>query len=706
MAPITQFPPPPVTAIEPVTDLLHGVAVTDSYRWLENQNSPRTRTWLKEQATYTRAYFDSSPRRDSIRQRVSQFLQTSSISDPWSVGERFFYLKRCKHAEQPAIVMSNGLKGEETVLVEPGRRSKRSSSALSIVDISADGRFMAYAVRTAGTDYAAIEILDIKLNKILADSLEEGFCRGFAFAPYEAGFYYSHNTVHDPRPHHQAVFWHRFGSDSSHDQEVFCAGNEPHLLLGIRHSTEGDVLAYFAFTTGKQRRTSLFIHKPWVEPTPTLIVKDVEGLFIPFFASGQLLAYTDFGAPNFRIVRIDPSRPEPTRWSDIVPESGRRIQQFAVAGSNVFVTRIDRFSTTIESFGVDGTGGEDLLLPRCATISLMNRATHTDKLVYTITAVSEPLTTFCFNTRTKDLSVLEKADVPFDLSAISCEETTYCSTDGTEIPIFFAARTELLRHDPLPTLLTGYGGFGTCATPRFSAFAAFLIEQGFLLAVPAIRGGGELGEQWHRAGKRRNRQNAFDDFTSAAEWLVAEGLSQRDCIAAAGGSNGGLLVGAAVTQRPDLFRAVICLGPLLDLTRYHLFDRGSLWTDEYGSPDDEEDFRALYAYSPYHKVQDGAIYPAMMFISGNADTRCNPMHARKMVARLQYATRSRYPILLDHKSTWGHTSVQPVSTRIDSLTDRLAFICRELGVSTMKTGQATSVPLVVNSSQSESDKSR
>ena len=239
---------------------------------------------------------------------------------------------------------------------------------------------------------------------------------------------------------------------------------------------------------------------------------------------------------------------------------------------------------------------------------------------------------------------------------------------------------DLLHSGPLPTFLTGYGGFGSCVTPRFTAFATFLIEQGLLFAVPALRGGSELGEQWHRAGKRENRQNSFDDFIAAAEWLISEGRSARGRIAIGGGSNAGLLVGAAITQRPDLFRAAICLGPLLDMTRYHLFDFAAGWAEEYGSPEDEQDLHSLLAYSPYHRVQDGADYPAVLLISGDADTRCNPMHARKMAARLQAANRSEHPILLDYKPDWGHTPVQPLSAKIEALTDRLAFICHELGI--------------------------
>jgi prolyl oligopeptidase len=270
--------------------------------------------------------------------------------------------------------------------------------------------------------------------------------------------------------------------------------------------------------------------------------------------------------------------------------------------------------------------------------------------------------------------------VRLDSSPIEIEQIRYKSNDATEIPMFLVARKERRSSRSLPVFLTAYGGFGACLTPQFYAYSTFLIEQGFLFAVANIRGGGEFGVEWHLAGKRRNRQNAIDDFISAAEWLSANAMADSTRIAVGGGSNAGLLVGAALTQKPHLFRAVVCLGPLLDMLRYHLFDSARSWTDEYGCSENQDDFPYMLAYSPYHNVHADAPYPAVLFVSGDADTRCNPMHVRKMVARLQRATSSDKPILLDYQPTWGHAPVQPLNRRIEALTDRLAFICHEMDV--------------------------
>jgi prolyl oligopeptidase len=301
-------------------------------------------------------------------------------------------------------------------------------------------------------------------------------------------------------------------------------------------------------------------------------------------------------------------------------------------------------------------------------------------LFYSESSMTEPALIHCHDTITRTSTPWEELNHSFNGAGIITQQIIYPSFDGTSIPLLLASREDITSSLPLPTFLTGYGGFGSCVTPRFTAFATFLIQQGFLFAVPALRGGAELGEEWHQAGMRHRRQNSFDDFIACAEWLITNGRSAPGRIAIGGGSNAGLLVGAAITQRPELFRAAICLGPLLDMLRYHLFDFAAGWSDEYGTADDEQDCKHLLNYSPYHKVREGIPYPAVLLISGDADTRCNPMHARKMTARLQAATTSEHPILLDYRAAWGHTPVQPRSVRLDALTDRLAFICHELGV--------------------------
>jgi prolyl oligopeptidase len=672
---------PPPTHVEPVTEFLHGVEVTDPYRWLEDQDSPRTRKWIEEQTAYTRRYFEALSFRGQIKARVEELLaQKESVSDLWNAGERYFFMRRHSAGEQPNIVVKDGLSGEERVVVDPAQRGTGNSTAVSIIAVSHNGRLLAYSVRQGGTDSAAVEIIDVDHGSILADNLPNGSCTGFVFASDDSGFFYSHSEAGHAHPNIRAAFWHRFGTERSEDQQQFFAGEDPSLILGMIESSEAHLLGYCIVVAGKHPVVSLYLQDFAPNATPTLFLENIQGCFVPFFIGGELLAYTNVGAPNFRIVRIDRTEPRRRCWRDIVAESDRRIQQFAVAGGRIFVARADHFSTEVTVFRLDDCQKEEISFPRNGTINFLNKTMLASELLYSYTSIYEPPSVSVFGVREDNVQIWDEANSVLDPSIVSSEQVTFLSKDGTAIPLLLAARKDLLHSGPLPTFLTGYGGFGICVTPRFTAYAAFLIEQGFLLAVPAQRGGSELGNAWHIAGKGQNRQNSFDDFIAAAEWLLLQGRSARGRIAIGGASNAGLLVGVAMTQRPDLFRAAISLGPLLDMTRYHLFGFAAGWSDEYGSPDDERDFYSLFAYSPYHHVRDGERYPAVLLISGDADARCNPLHARKMTARLQSANSSEHPILMDYSATWGHTPVQPRSIRIEALTDRLAFLCHELGV--------------------------
>jgi prolyl oligopeptidase len=672
----------PPSKIEPVVDFLHGIEVTDPYRWLEQQDAPQTRKWIEDQTAYARAYFETIPGRERIRTSVEKLTELKNmISEPWNVSGRFFCLKRLPQSEQPAIIMRTGLFGEDKILVDPAQRETGAKTAVSIVAISHDVRFLAFAVRQGGTDHSQLEILDVERNSILPDGLPEGFCNGFAFAPNATGFYYSHRQLHDSRPNYRAVYWHPFGADPANDGETFFAGERADLFVSVLPCPDAALLAYSVFSTGKERRTSLYMHKlPHSVHEPELLIENIAGCFVPFFVKDQLFAYTDFLAPNFRIVRIEIASPDSALWQDVIPESRNRIQQFAVAGDQVFVTRVDRFTTQLDAFSLFRNSNHVVVEAKRGSIDLLNSNTISDKLFCSETSMTEPPSVHCYDPVRRSTTTCEAVNRLSNGNRIITREFTYPSFDGTSIPLLLACREDIDALSPLPTFLTGYGGFGSCVTPRFTAFATFLIQQGFLFAVPALRGGAELGEEWHRAGMRQRRQNSFDDFIACAEWLITNGYSEAGRIAIGGGSNAGLLIGAAITNRPELFRAAICLGPLLDMLRYHLFDFAAGWSDEYGSPDDEQDCKYLMNYSPYHKVRNDVAYPAVLLISGDADTRCNPMHARKMTARLQAATTSVHPVLLDYKTDWGHTPVQPRSVRLDALTDRLAFVCHELGV--------------------------
>ena len=508
------------------------------------------------------------------------------ISEPWNVGDRYFFLKRQEDREQPVIVMRNGLFGEETVLVDPALRATGTSTAVSIVAISHDARFLAYSVRQGGTDHSALEILDIERNTVLPDSLPEGFCTGFVFAPDGTGFYYSHRAVRDPRPNYKAAFWHRFGSDRSQDVEVFFAGEGPNLFLGILDSPEAKLLAYAVFSAGKHPTTSIYLHSLEPGAAPRLLLRDIEGCFCRSSHRANCSPTPTSPPRTFGSLVSLSSDPDPTHWRDIVPQSDRRIQQFTVAGDRIFVTRVDRFSTQIEAFGIKDGERKDAPFSPHGTIDLLNPTNRTDSLFYSYTAVAQPPAVYCYSAREEKSYLWQEANVPFDPSVVTVEETSYTSKDGTSIPLFLAARRDLLHSGPLPTFLTGYGGFGSCVTPRFTAFATFLIEQGLLFAVPALRGGSELGERVALSRQARETPEFIQRLHCRCR--VAH-LRRAVCTLVISQSAAALMPAYSSAPRlrnaPTCSALAICLGPLLDMTRYHLFDFAAGWAEEYGSPE-------------------------------------------------------------------------------------------------------------------------
>lgn len=672
---------PPTTRPEPMTEILHGVAVTDPYRWLEDSSSERTRNWLQEQVAYTQAYLHVILGRDRIKKRVEELLTVESLSAPIKAGSRYFFLKRTPYQEQPVITMREGFTGKDVPLIDPAERSESNATAVGLLRVSRDATLLAYSVRHSGEDTQTVEILDVNRRTILPDRLPNGFYGGLVFSPDCRGFYYSHNPVDSKHPHHHAVRWHLLGTKQEEDLETFFVGEDPKLRLILFPSPYGTKMCLYKISIDSLKTTDIYVQDLIRNQPPRLIVDRIVGNFYPYLSENELIALTDWKSPKGRIVAIDLHRPERENWRDLVPESNACVHGFAVSAERIFVGYSENAVTRIEVFDTSGHLQATIPCPQFGTAQPLQGDPNSDEVFYSFTSFSHPPSVYRYDAKSGRQEPWSQSRIPFDASTVEVEQISYPSKDGTHIPMFLISQFGRRRSGPLPTFLTGYGGFGVSLTPKFTTYATFLMERGFLVAIANLRGGSEFGEEWHAAAKRHNRQTAFDDFIAAAEWLLAEGHTAEGRIAIGGGSNAGLLVGAALTQRPDLFRAVICLGPLLDMLRYHKFDLAHFSVEEYGSAENQEDFHYLRRYSPYHRVKDGVAYPAVMLISGDADTRCNPMHARKMAARLQTATSSGHPVLLDYKPTWGHMPVQPLSNRIEALTDRLAFICHELGVS-------------------------
>ena len=673
--PSLTFSPPP-SPIEPVIEILHGIAVTDNYRWLEDQNSSRTREWIDGQTRYTRAYLDNIPRRESIRKRIREFLATENYDSLQEVEGRYFFRKLLPGQEQPCIYMRKGPGGQDELLVDPATRGTGMYSAVKPHRVSPDGRLLLYEVKQGGERTGTFELLDIESRRTLPDVLPRGFLRGFAFAPDGKSFFYVHESLDAKRPHYHAAYNHVLGSAFDEDQEIFFAGQDEKLRLCLL--SDAKRLGFLVYRFLEKTRTDLYVTTLGSYEQTRTVIADAEYMFSPLLIRGRLLAITDRDSPNLRIVELRLKQNEEPEWVNLIPEIESRIQQWIVAKERIFVSYIRQTTTHVSMFDLAGQPVGEMPFSNNASIRFVGGSNASDELLFEEESFTEPVGIFRFSAHATQPALWARRNLPFDSGNYNHSQVSYRSKDGTWIPMFLMGRKDVLAEGSHPTIMTSYGGYGVSMTPRFSTFVALLAERGCLFALPSIRGGSEFGADWHKAAMRRKRQAAYDDFLAAAEWLIKSGRTTPNKLAIFGGSNSGLLVGVALTQRPDLFRAVLCMVPMLDMLRYHLFDRAYVWRDEFGTAEDPEDFAVLASYSPYHRVRDGINYPATLIVSGDADQNCNPLHARKMTARLQAATSSGRPILLDYKPFRGHSPVLPLSERIEALTDRMAFFCDQL----------------------------
>jgi prolyl oligopeptidase len=481
-------------------------------------------------------------------------------------------------------------------------------------------------------------------------------------------------------PHHRAVCHHVLGTSFNDDKQIFVAGDSDNIRL---HIVQGkDQLGFLVYRFLDKPYTDFYLWRFGSETTPTLVIENAGYKFGPLLMKdGRILAVTDRDAPNSRIVRLRLRKGLEPEFVDVIPATDVPIQNLAVTESRIFVSYTREIKTQIAVFDLFGKPLGELPIEQSDTVRLAGGSFDEDELFFERESFTQPLQMYRYSSRTGEAKLWAERKVPFSPQAFSHTQVWFTAKDGIRIPMFLVGRNQILEEDRHPTIMTSYGGYGVPMTPQFSVFVAFLLERGCVFALPNIRGGSEFGTEWHEAAKRRNRQVAFDDFICAAEWLVEVGRTEPRRLAIFGGSNSGLLVGAAMTQRPELFRAVVCMVPMLDMLRYHLLDNAHVWKEEFGTAEDPDDFAALLNYSPYHRVQEGVSYPATMIVSGDADQNCNPLHARKMTARLQAANVSEHPIFLDYSRHRGHAPVLPLSERIAALTDRMAFLCDQLQLS-------------------------
>jgi prolyl oligopeptidase len=666
---------PPVTRKENVVDVLHGIEISDPYQWLEDQDAPETREWIAAQNAYTDAILGQVPGRDRFRELARKLLQIESTGIPVEAGGRYFFTRRLPGQDLDVLHVRDGLEGNDRVLIDPHPMSEDHTVNIAMLDVSSDGRLLVYAKRQGGADESEIRVLDVDRGSDLDDALPTGLYIGMAMRPDGKGFYYGLFGGEGPR-----LKYHALGTDPAGDPVVYGedALDQELLLPAISDDGRWLLLNILEGTSGPTR-----IHLKHLEedgPFET-VIRDGKSHSMAAFAGDHLLITTDLDAPNRRVMKADLRRPGVDHWKELIPErDGVVIEQAAGVGGKVFLSYLQNVRSKIAVFDLEGKKHGEIDFPVLGSLLLGSGRWNSREAFLVHTSFHVPSTIYRMDLEDGAREVWSKIDIPIDMDQVEVEQVFYTSKDGTRVPMFIVHRKGLVLDGSHPALLTGYGGFNLSLTPFFDPVAAAWVDLGGVFASANLRGGGEFGEAWHEAGMLANKQNVFDDFAAAAEFLSAKGYTRPERLAVMGGSNGGLLTGALLTQRPDLVAAVICTYPLLDMIRYHHFLLGRYWVAEYGCSDDPEQFEFLLAYSPYHRVKEGEHYPATLFITGDLDTRVDPLHARKMAARVQACNASPDPILLRYHIRAGHAAAPPVSQQIEELVDLFSFLSRQVGL--------------------------
>ncbi len=664
-----EHPTPPPTQVRNVTEELHGVKITDPYRWLEDQKSPETRAWIDAQAKYARSYLDALPGRDAFQSKLQAFLKVDVSNAPAVFHGRYFFTRRLRTESRSSICMREGFHGADEVLVTPQSVSSNDNVSVQIEGVSDDGSILAYGVRFGGEDERTVHLLDLRTRELLPDALPRGRYFGFGIKHDRSGFYYARFVEHQG----SRVYYHAMGAKPEEDREIFGKGYGPDQNVGVGLSDEGKYLMVLVSEGVPPRKTEVYVQDLAADGPMRAIVSGIEANFRPDIGGDRLYLQTNWKAPNWRVLAVDLKNPARENWKEVVPEAPQAIDAFSLAGHRLFVGYLENVASRVKQFDADGKYLGDVKLPGIGTANTPSGKWDQDETFYHFSSFTEPGGVWRYAVSSAKQDLWFRPKVPIRSEEYQVEQVWYESKDKTKIPMFLVYRKGTQRDGKRPTMLYGYGGFTVNVTPAFSAMAGAWVESGGVYALANLRGGGEFGETWHRAGMFEKKQNVFDDFIAAAEWLIAHEFTSPAHLVIRGGSNGGLLVGAALTQRPDLFGAVICGAPLLDMLRYHKFKVGSWWASEYGSADDPKQFEYLYKYSPYHHVKKGVKYPAVMFITGDSDTRVDPLHARKMAALLQASNASDNPILLRYEVEGGHSVSGSIDKTIEQTVDELAF---------------------------------
>jgi prolyl oligopeptidase len=674
------LPPPPPTEVKPVTENIHGTTITDPYRWLEDAKSPETRAWISEQMKYTEQYLSQVKIRPQIVDELTKLERVESYSIPMERGGNYFFKKRLAEENQGSIYLRRGLHGEDERLIDATKLSADQNTSVQINDISKDGKLLVYGIRSGGADEETVHVRTVATGEDLPDSLPAARYFGVQLGPDNSGLYYSLVT-----PQGSRVFYHKFGSPAGGDELIFgdsFAGETlgPMQLVGAEITENGRYLLVTVSHGVPAKRVDVYakdLRQPDAKVQP--VIHGIDNRFTPINYYDDLYVMTDYEAPNYRVVQVHIGDPQPQHWRTIVPEGKDVISGISVVGDNLFVTGLHDVVTETRIFSIEGKLIGHVTYPTLGAATEVYGREDSEHGFYSFESFIIPPTIYYYNVRTRKAEVFAKPTVPFNSDQYEVKQVFYKSKDGTRVPMFISSRKGVKRDGNTPTLMFAYGGFLVNLTPTWNPEYAWWMAQGGVYAQPNLRGGGEYGEKWHQAGMFEHKQNVYDDFFAAGQYLIDEKYTSRKRLAITGRSNGGLLMGVAMTQHPEMFGAIWCGYPLLDMIRFQNFLVGKWWTAEYGSADNADQFPYLLKYSPYQNVHPGTKYPAIMFNTGDSDTRVDPLHARKMTALVQHDNLGDRPILLHYQTVSGHSSGVSITQSIEDTADALSFLWNEVG---------------------------
>lgn len=672
-------------------DDYHGLEVADPYRWLEDPDSEETRAWIEAENKLTFAYLKQIPQRDAIEKRLTKLWNYEKYGVPSQHGGRYFYTRNDGLQNQSVLYWAPSLEAEPKLLLDPNALSAEGTVALSGTAISDDGKQLAYGLASAGSDWQEWRVREVETGKDLEDHLRWVKFSGASWTPDNQGFFYS--RYDEPKAeeqltaqnYFQKLYYHRLGTPQSEDRLVYDRSDEKEWGFDGHVTDDGRYLA-ITIWRGTERKNNLFyldLKKPDAQVVELLTGFEARYEFLGN-NDAEFWLRTDLDAPKNRIVAINLARPEREHWSEVVPEGDDVLEEAHVVGNRFFASYLSDAHSRIRMFDLKGEALGDVELPQLGTAVGFDGRRDDRETFYAFTSFTTPTTIYRFDLDQNQSEAFRKPKVDFDPVRYETKQVFYASKDGTKIPMFITARKGLKLDGSNPTYLYGYGGFDIPMTPNFAVDRIVWLELGGVYAMANLRGGGEYGREWHEAGMKQRKQNVFDDFIAAAEWLIDQGYTSREKLAISGRSNGGLLVGACLTQRPDLYGAALPAVGVMDMLRFHKFTIGWAWVSDYGSAENADEFKSLYAYSPLHNIKPGVKYPATLVTTADHDDRVVPAHSFKFAATLQAAQAGPAPILIRIETSAGHGAGKPTSKSIEELADSYSFLVKSLGMQTPK----------------------